>query len=75
MPLAYLKELAEHWRTGYDWRATEARLNELPQFRTEIDGLGVHFVHARSPTRTRCRCSSATAGPARSSSSSIWYVR
>ncbi|MCX5062371.1 MULTISPECIES: epoxide hydrolase family protein [unclassified Streptomyces] len=49
VPLAYLKELAEHWRTGYDWRATEARLNELPQFRTEIDGLGVHFVHARSP--------------------------
>ena len=34
---------------GYDWRATEARLNALPQFRTEIDGLGIHFLHVRSP--------------------------
>ena len=49
VPLAYLQELCEYWRTGYDWRATEARLNALPQFRTEIDGLGIHFVHVRSP--------------------------
>ncbi|MGA5809313.1 epoxide hydrolase family protein [Streptomyces cellulosae] len=47
-PLARLRELAEHWRTGYDWRAHEARLNELPQFRTEIEGQTVHFVHVRS---------------------------
>ncbi|WP_406149011.1 epoxide hydrolase family protein [Streptomyces sp. NBC_01012] len=49
VPLAYAKELCEYWRTAYDWRATEARLNGVPQFRTEIDGLGIHFLHVRSP--------------------------
>jgi hypothetical protein len=39
-----LKELAEYWRTGYDWRGHEAKLNELPHFSTEIDGQNVHFV-------------------------------
>jgi epoxide hydrolase len=48
VPLDYLRELAEHWRTGYDWRAQEAALNEFPQFTTEIDGLDVHFLHVRS---------------------------
>ncbi|MFD7642077.1 epoxide hydrolase family protein [Kitasatospora sp. NPDC059795] len=48
-PLARLKELAEHWRTGYDWRRHEAALNRLPHFTTEIDGQNVHFVHVRSP--------------------------
>lgn len=47
-PLARLRELAERWRTGYDWRAHEAALNELPQFTTEIDGQTVHFVHVRA---------------------------
>ncbi|GAA0225477.1 epoxide hydrolase family protein [Cryptosporangium japonicum] len=45
---ARLAELADHWRTGYDWRAAEAELNRHPQFRTEIDGQVVHFVHVRS---------------------------
>lgn len=49
VPLAYVQDLCRHWADGYDWRATEARLNELPQYRTEIDGLGIHFVHVRSP--------------------------
>ncbi|HEY6698150.1 MAG TPA: epoxide hydrolase [Acidimicrobiales bacterium] len=49
VPLAYMRELCAHWADGYDWRATEARLNALPQFRTEIDGLAIHFVHVRSP--------------------------
>src|ERR671911_299601 len=49
VPLDYLKELAEHWRTSYDWREWEARLNELPQFTTEIDGQNIHFLHVRSP--------------------------
>jgi epoxide hydrolase len=49
VPLPYLKELAEYWRTGYDWREHEARLNELPQFTTTIDGANVHFLHVRSP--------------------------
>src|SRR5437763_16403198 len=49
VPLGYLKELAAYWRTGYDWRTYEARLNEFPQFTTTIDGTNVHFLHARSP--------------------------
>ncbi|MFN8603822.1 MAG: epoxide hydrolase [Candidatus Binatia bacterium] len=46
--LDYLRELIDHWHDRYDWRAEEARLNELPHFRTTIDGETVHFVHARS---------------------------
>jgi pimeloyl-ACP methyl ester carboxylesterase len=49
VPVDYLKELAEYWRTSFDWRAAEARLNEFPQFTTEIDGANVHFIHVRSP--------------------------
>ena len=49
VPLAYLRELCDYWADGYDWRASEARLNGLPQFRTVIDGLAVHFIHVRSP--------------------------
>jgi microsomal epoxide hydrolase len=49
VPLDYLKELAEYWRTSYDWRAAEARLNSWPQFTTEIDGANLHFLHVRSP--------------------------
>jgi len=43
----FLKSLCDHWRTTYDWRAAEARLNRLPQFTTAIDGLILHFVHLR----------------------------
>ena len=49
VPLDYLKELAEYWRTEYDWRADEAVLNSYPQYITEIDGTNVHFIHVRSP--------------------------
>ena len=49
VPLDYLRELAEYWRTAYDWREHEARLNELPQFTTAIDGQDLHFLHVRSP--------------------------
>ncbi|UGQ13123.1 epoxide hydrolase [Yinghuangia sp. ASG 101] len=48
-PLAYVREVARYWAEEYDWRAAEARLAAYPHFRTEIDGLGFHFVHARSP--------------------------
>jgi epoxide hydrolase len=48
VPLDYLRELAEYWRTSYDWREHEARLNDHPQFVTEIDGANVHFLHIRS---------------------------
>ena len=43
-----VQALARYWTSDYDWRACEARLNALPQFRTEIDGLVVHFIHVRS---------------------------
>jgi pimeloyl-ACP methyl ester carboxylesterase len=49
VPVGYAKELAEHWRTGFDWRAAEARLNAFPQYTTMIDGQNVHFLHVRSP--------------------------
>lgn len=49
VPLAYLHELAEYWRTGYNWRRHEAQLNEFPQFTTTIDGQDIHFLHVRSP--------------------------
>ena len=49
VPLGYLQELAGYWRDGYDWRGQEARLNQLPQFTTEIDGQRIHFLHVRSP--------------------------
>jgi epoxide hydrolase len=49
VPVEYLAELAEYWRGGYDWRREEARLNEFPQFTTEIDGQTIHFLHVRSP--------------------------
>jgi pimeloyl-ACP methyl ester carboxylesterase len=47
--LAPVQALVEYWRTHYDWRRLETRLNALPQFKTEIDGLGIHFLHIRSP--------------------------
>jgi epoxide hydrolase len=49
VPLGYLKELAEYWRTSFDWRSVEAEFNQYPQFRTEIDGEDIHFFHVRSP--------------------------
>jgi pimeloyl-ACP methyl ester carboxylesterase len=49
LPLAYVRDLCRYWAEDYDWRATEAQLNALPQFRTVIDGLGIHFLHVRSP--------------------------
>src|SRR6266852_9310520 len=46
--LATIQALARYWGTEYDWRKVEARLNALPQFITEIDGLDIHFIHVRS---------------------------
>jgi pimeloyl-ACP methyl ester carboxylesterase len=47
--LATLQELARYWTTEYDWRKCEARLNALPQFTTQIDGVDIHFIHVKSP--------------------------
>ncbi|NKE62703.1 epoxide hydrolase [Lentzea sp. PSKA42] len=49
VPVGYLAELTDYWRTEYDWRAAEEELNRIPQFTTEIDGVHVHFLHVRSP--------------------------
>jgi len=48
-PVQELRELAEYWRDSYDWRAQEKRLNEYPQYLTEIDGQTIHFLHVVSP--------------------------
>jgi pimeloyl-ACP methyl ester carboxylesterase len=47
--LATIQELADYWTTDYDWAACQARLNALPQFKTEIDGVDIHFIHVKSP--------------------------
>ncbi|WJK38626.1 epoxide hydrolase [Solwaraspora sp. WMMA2056] len=49
VPVGYLRDLVGYWRSGYDWRAAEARLNKFPQFVAEVDGARVHFLHVRSP--------------------------
>ena len=46
--LATIQEIARYWGTDYDWRKCEAKLNALPQFMTQIDGLDIHFIHVRS---------------------------
>jgi len=48
VPLATMQKLADYWATKHDWRKVEARLRDLPQFITEIDGLDIHFIHVRS---------------------------
>ena len=47
--LATIQELARYWTSDYDWRKCETKLNALPQFTTEIDGVEIHFIHVRSP--------------------------
>ena len=49
VPVGYLRELAEYWRDGFDWRAQEARLNSYPQYTTRVDGQKIHFLHVKSP--------------------------
>ena len=48
VPLAVMQDLARYWATEYDWRKCEARLNAVPNFVTEIDGVDIHFIHVRS---------------------------
>jgi pimeloyl-ACP methyl ester carboxylesterase len=49
VPLPYLQQLSDYWRRDFDWRDQEARLNQIPQFTTEIDGQQIHYLHVRSP--------------------------
>lgn len=48
-PLSYLQDVVAYWAEGYDWRAREAKLNVLTQWRAQVDGFGLHFIHMRSP--------------------------
>src|SRR3712207_7446777 len=57
--LAPLQALARYWATDYDWRKGEARLNALPQFITEIDGVDIHFIHVRDRKSTGLNSSHA----------------
>jgi hypothetical protein len=49
VPLDYVQKICEYWARDYDWRKIEARLNALPQFHTDLDGLAIYFLHVRSP--------------------------
>src|SRR6266852_6528341 len=49
VPLQTAQALVAYWRDKYDWRRFEARINAFPQYRTQIDGVGIHFIHVRSP--------------------------
>jgi epoxide hydrolase len=50
--LDYLAELVEYWRTEYDWRAQEEELNRVPQFRVQVNGIGLHYLHVHSTNRS-----------------------
>jgi pimeloyl-ACP methyl ester carboxylesterase len=52
IPLAYTQEICRYWAEEYDWHAREARLNAFDQFKTQVDGIGIHFLHIRSPHET-----------------------
>src|SRR5262245_61852098 len=67
--LATMQNLARYWANDHDWRKCEAKLNALPNFITEIDGLDIHFIHVARIMKMRCRLSSRTDGSARSSNS------
>ena len=55
IPLAWIQDICRYWAEEYDWRRREALLNRFAQFTTEIDGLGIHFLHVRSPHPQGCR--------------------
>ena len=69
-PVSYLRTMVETWRTGFDWRAQEARMNAYPGFRTEIDGQTIHFLHVRSRHADATPCCWCTPTPGRSPTSS-----
>src|SRR5215468_5214692 len=68
--LSTVQELARYWATDYDWRAFEAKLNALPQYTTDIDGVSIHFIHVRSPHANALPLVMTHGWPARSSSCS-----
>jgi epoxide hydrolase len=77
--LEHVRKLVDYWRTQYDWRRIESRLNGYPQFKTEIDGLGIHFLHIRSKHEDAQPMVMTHAGPVPSLTSSTpstrWSIR
>jgi hypothetical protein len=65
--LATLQALSDYWENEHDWLQCEGELNALPQFKTNIGGLDIHFLHVRSPHANALPCSSPMVGRARSS--------
>ena len=63
--VAYMQELARYWQSGFDWRAAEARLNALPQYRLPLHGIELHFLHVPGEGPIPVRCCSRTAGRGR----------
>ena len=55
VPRAYLRELVDHWRDRYDWRAHEAAMNAFAHYRVELDGIPIHFLHQRLVQTLHCR--------------------
>jgi hypothetical protein len=70
-PLGAMQALVAHWRSAYDWRKCESELAGWPQFKTMLDGLGIHFIHVRSRHADACRSSSPMAGRAPSCCSAM----
>src|SRR5260370_37092527 len=64
VPLAMMQELARYWGTDYDWRTREAKLDALPHFTTEIDGLHIPFIHVCAPHHDELRLIASHAWPA-----------
>jgi hypothetical protein len=62
--LDYMRELCDYWQNKFDWRAQEKAINQFANFRAEIDGTGIHFIHERGRAKIPCPLCSCTAGPA-----------
>jgi len=66
--LGYMRQLVEYWRSAFDWRAEEARLNTFPQYKVPLRGVDVHFLHVPARGQRPARFCCCTAGRARCSS-------
>ena len=65
IPLAYVQEVCAYWGEKYDWRGREAKLNQFAQFKTDVGGLGIHFIHVRSAEPDAMPLIITTVGPVR----------
>jgi Epoxide hydrolase N terminus. len=63
---SWLQDMVRYWAEDFDWRAQEKQINDFPNYKVEIDGVPIHFVHAKGPAGTRSRSSCRTDGRGRS---------